>query len=93
MRRPRRSTPAGQHRAVLLAEVLAALAPRPGDVVVDCTVGWAGHAGELLQRVGPDGRLIGIDFDPENLPRARARLEAVGFPFSLQQGNFAGLQC
>src|SRR5206468_11475851 len=50
-----------------------------------------GHAVELLRRVGPQGRLIGIDFDPDNLPRARERLEAVGFPFALHQGNFAGL--
>ena len=86
-----RSTPPGQHRPVLLDEILAALAPRPGEVAVDCTVGWAGHAAELLRRVGPGGRLIGLDFDAENLPRARERLEAVGFPFALHHGNFAGL--
>src|SRR5437764_266938 len=60
MRRGRRSTPAGQHRPVLLSEVLATLAPQPGEVVADCTVGWGGHAVELLPRVGPEGRLIGI---------------------------------
>jgi 16S rRNA (cytosine1402-N4)-methyltransferase len=87
----RRSTPPGQHRPVLLDEVLAALAPQPGEVAVDGTVGWAGHAVELLRRVGPQGRLIGIDLDADNLPRARERLEAVGFPFALHQGNFAGL--
>jgi 16S rRNA (cytosine1402-N4)-methyltransferase len=76
---------------VLLEEVVAALAPQPGETVVDCTVGWAGHAAELLRRVGPQGRLIGIDFDADNLPRARQRLEAVGFPFTVHQGNFAGL--
>jgi 16S rRNA (cytosine1402-N4)-methyltransferase len=91
MRRGQRSTPPGEHRGVLLDEVLAALDPRPGQVVVDCTVGWAGHAVELLRRVGPDGRLIGIDFDRDNLPHARERLEAVGSPFGLHQGNFAGL--
>ena len=53
MRRGQRSTPAGQHRPVLLDEVLAALAPGPGEIAVDCTVGWAGHAVELLRRVGP----------------------------------------
>ena len=87
----RRSTPPGQHRPVLLDEVLAALAPRTGEVAVDCTVGWAGHAAELLRRVGPRGRLIGLDFDADNLPRARERLEAVGGPFALHHGNFAGL--
>jgi 16S rRNA (cytosine1402-N4)-methyltransferase len=92
MRRNKRSTPAGEHRPVLHREVLAALAPKPGETVVDCTVGWAGHAVELLQSIGPAGRLIGIDFDPDNLPQARARLAGTGFPFSVHQGNFAALQ-
>jgi 16S rRNA (cytosine1402-N4)-methyltransferase len=89
--RGRRSTPQGEHRPVLLAEVLAALDPQPGQVVVDATIGWAGHAVELLRHVGPSGRLVGFDFDADNLPHARARLEALGCPFSLHQGNFAGL--
>ncbi len=89
--RGRRSTPPGEHRPVLLDEVLAALAPAEGAVVVDCTVGGAGHSAELLRRVGPAGRLIGVDLDPENLPRARERLSAVGFPFALHASNFAAL--
>jgi 16S rRNA (cytosine1402-N4)-methyltransferase len=91
MFRGRRSTPAGEHRPILLDEVLAALDPRPGAVVVDGTVGWAGHAREVLQRLGPSGRLIGLDLDPENLPRARERLEGLGFPFRLHHSNFAAL--
>jgi 16S rRNA (cytosine1402-N4)-methyltransferase len=76
----------------MLREVLESLAPQPGAIVVDCTVGWAGHSSELLQRVGSEGRLIGIDLDAENLTRARERLEPMGLPFSLHHGNFAGLQ-
>jgi 16S rRNA (cytosine1402-N4)-methyltransferase len=91
MVRGRRSTPPGEHRPVLLDEVLAVLAPAPGAVVVDCTTGWAGHAVELLRRIGPTGRLVGLDLDPENLPRARERLEATGLPFSLHHANFAAL--
>jgi 16S rRNA (cytosine1402-N4)-methyltransferase len=90
-KRPARSTPPGEHRAVLLGEVLDALAPQPGEVVVDCTAGWAGHAAELLRRVGPAGRLIGLDLDPSHLERARQRLQEVGHPFTLRQANFAGL--
>jgi 16S rRNA (cytosine1402-N4)-methyltransferase len=86
-----RSTAAGEHRPVLLAEVLAALDPRPGHVVADCTLGFAGHAVELLRRVGPAGRLIACDLDPANLPRAEPRLAAVGHPFALHHTNFAGL--
>jgi 16S rRNA (cytosine1402-N4)-methyltransferase len=76
---------------VLLDEVLAALEPLAGAIVVDCTTGWAGHSVELLKRVGNDGRLIGLDLDSENLPQARTRLEAVGAPFTLHHSNFAGL--
>jgi len=87
----RRSTPAGEHRPVLLKEVLEVLDPRSGATVVDCTVGWAGHAAELLTRACPQGRLIGFDFDADNLVKARERLEPIGCPFSLHHGNFAGL--
>jgi 16S rRNA (cytosine1402-N4)-methyltransferase len=91
MVRGQRSTNPGEHRPVLLDEVLAALQPGPGNVIVDCTTGWAGHAVELLRRVGLDGRLIALDLDSENLPRARERLTAVGYPFSTHHGNFAAL--
>ena len=91
MRRGRRSTVAGEHRPVLLESVLAVLDPRPGQIVVDCTVGWAGHAVELLRRVGENGRVIGLDLDAENLTRAQERLGKVGQNFMLHQGNFAGL--
>jgi len=91
LERMRRSTPAGQHRPVLLDEVLAALVPRSGAAVVDCTVGWAGHSIELLRCIGPTGRLVAIDLDADHLPRARERLTETGLPFALHHGNFAGL--
>jgi 16S rRNA (cytosine1402-N4)-methyltransferase len=93
MRRPHkpRSTPPGQHRPVLLKAVLQVLDPQPGATVVDCTVGWAGHSAELLQRIGPGGMLIGLDMDADNLPKACERLEVVGAPFHLHHANFAGL--
>jgi 16S rRNA (cytosine1402-N4)-methyltransferase len=90
-RRGRRSTPERAHRPVLLEDVLAALDPKPGEVAVDCTLGYAGHAVELLRRVGPTGRLVAIDLDPANLPSARDKLSAVGTPSALHHGNFAGL--
>jgi 16S rRNA (cytosine1402-N4)-methyltransferase len=86
-----RSTPAGQHRPVLLDEILATLNPQEGQVFVDCTLGFAGHACELLQRLGPTGQLIATDLDADNIPPAREKLEAIGFPFQIHAGNFAGL--
>src|SRR5438094_5345119 len=90
-KRARRSTRPGEHKPVLLTEVLAVLDPQPGQVVVDCTLGFAGHAAELLRRVGPTGKLIALDLDADNLPRAEPKLAEVGFPFALHHGNFAGL--
>ncbi len=52
------------HIPVLAGELLEALDPQPGQVAVDCTVGGAGHARMVAERLGPDGLLIGIDRDP-----------------------------
>ena len=90
-KRVRRSTTVGEHNPVLLTEVLAALAPQPGQTAVDCTLGFAGHSAELLRRVGPDGLLIATDLDLANVEPARAKLEAVGGLFALHHTNFAGL--
>src|SRR4051794_37673565 len=87
-RQHHRSTPEGEHRSVMLAEVLAALEPKTGEIAVDCTLGFGGHAAELLQRVGPAGKLIGFDLDAGNLPQVERRLAEIGHPFSLHHGNF-----
>jgi 16S rRNA (cytosine1402-N4)-methyltransferase len=87
-------TPAGMHRPVMVAEVMEALAPQPGEVAVDCTLGFAGHAQELLTRLQPGGRLLGLDTDPIELPKAEARLRGLGFGadvFTARRSNFAGL--
>jgi 16S rRNA (cytosine1402-N4)-methyltransferase len=76
------------HVPVLIDEVLAALKPRKGKTLVDCTVGLGGHSEALLRK---KARVIGLDLDPANLERARARLEAGGGSFVLHHANFAGL--
>jgi 16S rRNA (cytosine1402-N4)-methyltransferase len=91
-KRVRRSTAAGEHKPVMLAEVLAALDPRPGHTVVDCTLGFAGHALELLKRIAPDGLLVAMDLDLANIEPARTRLEEAGGLFALHHANFAGLE-
>jgi 16S rRNA (cytosine1402-N4)-methyltransferase len=80
-----------RHIPVLLDPVLRALAPRPGQVIVDCTLGLGGHAAALLERIKPDGKLIALDFDPGNIEAARAKLDAVGGDFALFHTNFAAL--
>lgn len=80
-----------RHIPVMLKEVLRIIDPRPGQVMVDCTLGLGGHAAELLRRIMPGGSLIGIDFDPRNIELARPMLAAVGGQFSVHHGNFAGV--
>ena len=80
-----------RHIPVLLDATLRVLDPQPGQTFVDCTVGLGGHAAALLRRVGSSGRVIGIDFDPASLERARATLSAVGANFELFHNNFAAL--
>lgn len=90
-KRVRRSTAQGEHKPVLLAEVVAALKPQPGQVLVDCTLGFAGHSIEFLKLIAPDGLLIATDLDADNIEPAQRKLEAVGGLFSLHHTNFAGL--
>ncbi len=68
------------HIQVLLEETIEALAPRPGCVYIDGTLGQAGHASAVMRRAGATGRFLGIDRDPEALVRARANLAREGVP-------------
>lgn len=73
-------TPQAGHIPVLLAEVLAALDPRPGQTALDCTAGLGGHARAMAQRIGPSGTLVLMDLDPANLARAEANVRSDGRP-------------
>jgi 16S rRNA (cytosine1402-N4)-methyltransferase len=87
-------TPAGQHVPIMVHEILEALAPVPGERVVDCTLGYGGHATELLRAVQPGGCLLGLDQDPIEIARTEPRLRALGFPeeaLLVRRTNFAGL--
>jgi 16S rRNA (cytosine1402-N4)-methyltransferase len=87
-------TPAGMHLPIMVAEILEVLSPKPGEVVVDCTLGYGGHAQEILPRLQPGGKLLGLDADPIELPKAEARLRSLGFNakvFTAHRSNFAGL--
>ncbi len=68
--------PQAVHVPVLLREVLQNLELQPGLTVVDGTVGAAGHSAQILKRVGPTGRLIGLDRDPFMLSWAAKKLDA-----------------
>src|SRR4051812_17963486 len=80
-----------RHVPVLLEQVLGILSPQPGQTIVDCTLGLGGHSAAMLERTKPDGLLIGIDFDPNHIAIARAKLEPIGGKFQLFHNNFAAL--
>jgi 16S rRNA (cytosine1402-N4)-methyltransferase len=79
------------HEPVLFEEVMTLLAPRPGGVYIDGTVGAGGHARGLLDRSAPDGRLLGIDQDLQALQIARQALAGYGVRVTLVHGSFAQL--
>ncbi len=80
------------HIPVLLAETIRYLNPRPGGVYIDCTVGAGGHARALLERIGPDGMLVGLDRDSAALEAARETLAPFGKQARLVRSNFTGLR-
>lgn len=87
-------TPAGSHRPICVQEILEILAPKPGEIAVDATLGFGGHASEILRAILPGGRLLGMDVDPIELPKTEARLRAAGFPpesLIVRRSNYAGL--
>jgi 16S rRNA (cytosine1402-N4)-methyltransferase len=79
------------HNSVMVAEVLAALKPRPGGRYADGTVGGAGHAAAILKASAPSGWLFGCDRDDAALELAVLRLAEFAGRFELRRGNFAEL--
>jgi 16S rRNA (cytosine1402-N4)-methyltransferase len=87
-------TPAGSHRPIMVDEILKVLSPRPGDIAIDCTLGYGGHSERLLEAIQPSGRLIAVDLDPIELPKTEARLRSLGYPAEslvIRRTNFAGI--
>jgi 16S rRNA (cytosine1402-N4)-methyltransferase len=76
------------HQPVLYHEVLKALKPIPGRVYLDGTLGAGGHAYGILIASAPDGRLLGLDVDPEALAIARQRLFAFRDRTVIQQASY-----
>ena len=66
------------HEPVMVAEVLRFLEVKPGEVVMDCTVGRGGHALKIAEKLSPGGTLIALDVDPGNLKYSRKRIEGSG---------------
>lgn len=80
------------HIPVLIEESLAALMLTAGGRYIDATVGAGGHAAAICERIQPEGRLLGIDADPEAIEIAERRLESYGSAVTLVNANFRDLR-
>ena len=86
-------TPAGTHRPICVREILEVLAPKAGETGLDATLGYGGHAVEILPCLRPDGKLLALDADATELLKTEARLREQGFgpeEFVAKRRNFAG---
>jgi len=81
-----------RHRSVLLHEVVEELAPQPDHVVLDATLGGAGHAKALAERLGTSGVFIGFDADADAIARAEKALADVHARTHFIRGNFRTLR-
>ena len=81
----------GEHLPVLAEEVVMMLAPAPGSLQIDATLGGGGHTERILEASNPDGRLLGLDADAAAIARVRDRLARFGSRLVLRQTNFREL--
>ena len=87
-------TPAGSHLPVMVDECLAALCLAPGMIGVDATLGYGGHALQILEKISPSGTLLGLDVDPIEQPKTEERIRAAGYDashFLAVRSNYAGI--
>jgi 16S rRNA (cytosine1402-N4)-methyltransferase len=87
-------TPAGSHLPIMVEECLQALQLAPGQMGIDCTLGYGGHALRILEHISPSGKLLGLDQDPIELPRTAQRILAAGYDhssFEPIRSNYAGI--
>ncbi|MEX2010675.1 MAG: 16S rRNA (cytosine(1402)-N(4))-methyltransferase RsmH [Chloroflexota bacterium] len=79
------------HLPVLVDEVVTMLAPAPGSLQIDATVGGGGHTERILEATDPDGRLLGLDADGAAIARVGRLLDRFGDRLVLRQANFREL--
>ncbi|HNU96152.1 MAG TPA: 16S rRNA (cytosine(1402)-N(4))-methyltransferase RsmH [Candidatus Magasanikbacteria bacterium] len=81
-----------RHIPVLLNEVLEGLSLKKGAKVIDCTLGDGGHSEAIMDIIGPRGKLLGLDADPESLLRAKRFLYRFEDQIVFIRENFANLK-
>ncbi len=81
-----------KHVPVLVEEVIKILNPSAGDVLLDATIGTGGHSFAFLEAMGSEGKVVGLDADPEALRQAAQNLAVFGERVELVQANFGNLK-
>lgn len=87
-------TPAGTHRPICVNEILEFLQLKDGQTGFDATLGYGGHATEILKLITPNGKLFATDTDPIEMPKTVSRLRAAGYSesvFEAHRMNFAAI--
>lgn len=79
------------HQPVLYREILEALHPHDGGYYIDGTVGAGGHAWGILKASSPNGKLLGLDLDPQALGLAKEKLAPFGERVTLVQASYTSL--
>ena len=82
------------HIPVLTEEILRLLDPKKNENFIDCTIGNGGHAAAIVEKTGPRGKLLGIDWDEESIRKAATNLKVRGFTQRTHfiQDNFSHMQ-
>lgn len=81
-----------KHQSVLVNEVIQYLSPKSNENFVDCTVGGGGHAKSILELTKPNGKVLGIDLDPEAIKAASLNLQRFGSRAVFINDNFKNLK-
>ena len=88
------STPAGMHISICVKEILDFLDIKPGMQGLDATLGYGGHTTEMLKKLEGQGHMYGLDVDPIEIVKTKARLKERGFDgdiLTVKQMNFADI--
>jgi len=81
-----------KHVPVLLKEVIQTLQPKKNQNFIDCTLGGGGHAEAILEKTAPNGKLIGLDLDPQAIGRSKERLQKFNNRYVLLKQNYKNLK-
>lgn len=69
-----------EHTPVMLKEILDGLNPKPGKCYIDATANGGGHLIEIAKRIQPDGKILGIEYDPDIFIKLKSKIEKNAFP-------------